>query len=266
MASGSRSTREKAAEARAAAMRAEKVRRRRTNLVLGGVLVLVVGLIIGGVVLASRQGLSSASATTLPAPDPGAALPRSVLPASSPQQYGVPTGTPSATTSTVVVWADFQCPVCARFEALQGAKIRALAEQDKIYLVERPASFIDAKFPAGDLSSARATSAWGCAIDAGVGDAFHSAVFAQQPATEGAGWTDAQLAGFGRQVGLTGSAYDAFASCVTAHTYLGWAANSEQAFDDSNVPATPTVLLDGTEIPSSALETAADYIEQNRKK
>jgi protein-disulfide isomerase len=266
MSGSSRQTREKAAAARAEAQKAERARRRRTNMLMGGGVLVAVALIIGGVVLATRQGVSSASATTLPAANPDAALPSTVLSSSSSQPYGVPTGAASSTTSTVVIWEDFQCPVCAQFEALQGAAIRTMAQEGKIFLVHRPATFIDAKAPESGLSSARATSAWGCAIDAGVGEQFHSSVFAHQPAKEGTGWTDEQLAAFGRDAGLTGAAYDTFASCVTAHTYLGWAANSEQEFLGSGIPGTPTVVLDGREMPSTALATAADWIEQNRTK
>ena len=38
------------------------------------------------------------------------------------------------------------------------------------------------------------------------------------------------------------------------------------AFADSGIPGTPNVQLDGTEIPSAQLATAAAYIDANRKK
>jgi len=266
MAENSKSTKAKAAAARAEALKAEKARQRRTSLLIGGGLVVVIGLIIGGVVVASHQNSSSGSSTTLPAVDPGAALPKTVLPASSPQAYGVPFGTPAATKSTVQIWEDFQCPICGGFEKSQGVQVQQLATDGKIYLVYRPASFLDKNFPQSNLSSARATAAWGCAIDGGVAQQYHNVVFANQPANEGDGYTDAQLLDFGKQAGLTGAAYDTFASCVGAHTYFGWTANSAGAFLDSGVPGTPNVQLDGTEIPSAQLATAAAYIDANRKK
>ncbi len=265
MGESARTTREKAAAARAESMRVEKARQRRVNLLIGGALLVVIGLIVGGVVFASNQNAAS-SGLTLPAADPNAALPTTVLPSTADQPYGVPYGTAAPTKSTVQVWEDFQCPVCAQFEAAQGAAMQQLAADGKIYLVYRPASFLDRSLPQSDLSSARAVSAWGCAIDAGVGAEYHGLVFANQPAKEGDGYTDAQLLGFGTDAGLSGAAYDTFAGCVNAHTYLGWAANSAQAFHDDGVAQTPTVLLDGTEIPSDQLANAAAYIDQNRKK
>jgi len=267
MAENSKSTKEKAAAARAEALKAERARARRTNLLIGGGLLVVIALIIGGVVFASHQNSSSDSATTLPPVDPNAPLPKTVLPSSSPLAYGFPVGTAAATRSTVQIWEDFQCPVCAEFEKLQGAQVQKLATDGKIYLVYRPASFLDQAHPESGLSSARATSAWGCAIDGGVGVEYHNVVFANQPpaAQEGKGYTDAELTGYGKQAGLTGAAYDAFATCVAAHTYLGWAANSAGAFTASGVPGTPNVQIDGTEIPSTELANAAAYIDAHRK-
>jgi protein-disulfide isomerase len=265
MGESARTTREKAAAARAEAMKAEKARQRRVNLLIGGGLLVVIGLIVGAVVYNSNQS-SSGSGLAMPAVDPAAPLPKTVLPSSAPQAYGVPFGTSAATKSTVQVWEDFQCPICAQFEATQGAAVQQLATDGKIYLVYRPASFLDTSFPQSNHSSARAVSAWGCAIDAGVGEKYHNVVFANQPTKEGQGYTDTQLLAFGTDAGLSGSAYDTFATCVNAHTYLGWAVNSAQAFTDAGIPGTPTVILDGTEIPSAQLGDAATYIDQNRKK
>jgi protein-disulfide isomerase len=266
MAENSKSTKEKAAAARAAALKAERAQQRRTSLLIGGGVLVVIALIIGGVVFASNQNKDSASSTTtLPPVDPNAALPKTVLPSSSPQAFGFPIGTAADTTSVVQVWEDFQCPICGEFEKAQGAQLQQLAKDGKIYLVYRPASFLDTNLPQSNLSSARATAAWGCAIDGGVGEAYHNTVFANQPAKEGDGYTDAQLLDFGKQAGLTGAAYDTFAGCVGAKTYLGWTANSAGAFTESGIPGTPNVQLDGTEIPAAQLGNAASYIDQNRK-
>lgn len=265
MAENSKSTKEKAAAARAAAAKQERARQRRTNLLIGGGLLVVIALIIGGVVFASNQNKDQANASTLPPVDPNAALPTTVLPSSSPEAYGFPIGTPGDTRSVVQIWEDFQCPICGKFETAQGTQIQQLATDGKIYLVYRPASFLDKNLPQSNMSSARATAAWGCAIDGGVGQKFHSVVFSNQPANEGDGFTDAQLLDFGKQAGLSGAAYDTYASCVGKRTYFGWTANSAGAFLDSGVPGTPNVQIDGTEIPDTELGNAAAYIDQHRK-
>ena len=265
MAQNSKSTKEKAAAARAEALKAEKAAQRRTNLLIGGGILVVIALIVGGVVFASNQNKDQGNSAALPPVDPNAALPQTVLPSSSPLAYGFPVGTAADNKLVVQVWEDFQCPICGKFETAQGEQIQQLANDGKIYLVYRPASFLDKNLPQSNLSSARATAAWGCAIDGGVGLKYHNTVFANQPTTEGAGYTDAQLLEFGKTTGLSGAAYDTFASCVSKNTYLGWVANSAGAFADSGIPGTPNVQIDGTEIPSDQLGNAAAYIDQKRK-
>ena len=263
------STKAKAAAARAEAMKAEKARQRRTSVLIGLGLLVLIGLVIGAVVYANSQ-TSTTAAITLPAPDPAAALPKSVLPSTDAVAYGVPYGTLSASVSTVQVWEDFQCPFCAEFESTQAAGLQKLAADGKVFLVYRPTIFLDSGLPQSNQSSARATRAWGCAIDGGVGEKYHNTVFANQPAKEGTGYTDAQLLQFGKDAGLGGAAYDSFASCLTNNTYLGWVSNSQQAFKDNAVPGTPTVVLDGKELPSAIVSAGGtallDYLEANRKK
>jgi protein-disulfide isomerase len=268
--SDARSTKANAAAARAEAMRAEKARQRRTSILIGLGLFVLIGLIVGAVVYTNGQAPAPAASITLPAPDPAAALPKSALPSTDAVAYGVPYGTPSATISTVQVWEDFQCPFCGHFESTQAPGLQKLAADGKIFLVYRPTVFLDSGLPQANQSSARATRAWGCAIDGGVGERFHNTVFANQPAKEGTGYTDTQLLAFGKDAGLGGAAYDTFTSCVTSNTYLGWVSNSQQAFKDNAIPGTPTVVLDGKEVPSSISNGGGaallDYLEANRKK
>ena len=131
------------------------------------------------------------------------------------------------------------------------------ATDGKIYLVYRPASFLDKNLPQSNLSSARATAAWGCAIDGGVAEKFHNVVFSNQPATEGDGYTDAQITAFAKSAGITGDALTTFNSCVTAKTYNQWVTNSATAFKDSGVPGTHTAYLNGTEVKSATLQDMA---------
>ncbi len=113
-------------------------------------------------------------------------------------------------------------PGCAQLEATMGDQIEQLAEAGKVNLVWRPATFLDPHFASvspNPNSSQRAAAAWGCAIDAGKSAEYHKTVFANQPATEGDGWTDEQLLEFGKQAGLTGEAYTTFETCFNDKTY-----------------------------------------------
>lgn len=246
-----KTTRAKAAEARAKA-EAEARRRDNRNRLIGGVIVVaLVALIFGGVWWSKRDSGGSAA----PGPDANAALPEGV----DSTTYGVPYGTGTADVPQLQLWEDFQCPACGSLEQANGAGITSLAEEGTIRLLWRPTTFLDRNLQ--NDSSARATAAWGCAIDAGKAHEYHSTVFANQPAEEGTGFTDEQLLQFGTDAGITGAAHTTFETCVKADTYAGWTANSYQAFLDEGVSSTPTgtlVLGDRTqEVPVATLADQA---------
>ena len=248
-----------AEQARAESEAVER-RRERTIRVVGGLVVLLVvaGLIAVGF-LAGRYNGSSGSATPAPTPDPSAARPAGVG-----DNYGVPYGTgwtsaDEAKLPTLEIWEDFQCPACGQVEAVAGDQIKALADEGRVKLLFRPATFLDVSLAGTNSangnpnSSARSTSAWGCAVDAGKAGEYHSGVFSIQPTEEGVGFSDQQLIDLGSTVGIADADLATFTTCVQNGTYLSWAANSNQAFTDAGVGGTPTAYLNGVELNSSDL-------------
>jgi protein-disulfide isomerase len=235
----SKSTREKAAEARAAAQAAER-RRERTIRIVGGlaVLAVVIGILAIGIVQ-SRKGDAPPSADS--------ALPTGVTAANG---YGYQVNTAEGA-PTVEIFEDFQCPACAQFEQTYGPLIQQEAADGNIQLTYRIMTFLDNNLNSDH--SVRAANAFGCSINAGVGEPYHNAIYANQPAQEGAGWTDDQLKQFGADVGLTGETKTTFDQCVDAGTYEGWAQLSNQAAFDAGVTGTPTIQVNGQKIPDSAL-------------
>lgn len=255
---------QRAAQARAETEAAER-RRERTIRIVGGLVVLV---IIGGLLaigfFAGRDDNTAGSGANPPAPDPNAALPSGV----SAETYGVPYGTgwsspDEAKLPTLEIWEDFQCPACAQVEAAAGDQIKALADDGKVKLLFRPAIFLDLGLASDNQangnpnSSARATNAFGCAVDAGKTGEYHKGLFDIQPAQEGVGYSDQQLIELGSTVGLEGEQLDGFTTCVQQGTYLSWAANSNQAFTESGAGGTPTGYLNGVELNSSELADVA---------
>lgn len=236
-----KSTREKAAEARAAAQSAER-RRERTIRIVGGlaVLVVVLGILAIGVMQSNKKDAP---------PSADSALPTGVTTAYG---YGFPVNTAEGK-PTVEVFEDFQCPACANLEQAYGPLIQQEAADGNIQLVYRQMVFLDSNLNTDH--SLRAANAFGCAITGGVGAQYHSVVFANQPAQEGDGWTDDQLKQFGGQAGLTGDAQTEFEKCVDAGTYKGWAQLSNDAAFDAGVSGTPTIFVNGKELPTSALQS-----------
>ena len=257
----SKSTREKAAAARAEQMAQEK-RRERTVRIIGAIGVVVVVVAIIGIAIFASSNKGDDSANNLPGPDPSAPVPTGVYGSDGAFPYGVPFGTAAEGAPILQLWEDFQCPACGALENINGAGIESLAESGDMQLVWRPTAFLDNNL--GNTSSAQAINAWGCAIDADKTVEYHNTLFANQPETEGDGWTTEQFVGFAEEVGITGVPLEQFNDCLTEGRYLPWAANSTQIFYDSQIQGTPTGLLDDSVIESATLadQTALEKLVQ----
>ncbi len=267
--SGAGATPKQLAEhARAQTEAAERRRERAIRIVGGLVVVLIVGGLLAVGFFAGQDDPADPAAPVASA-DPNAALPTGV----SAPTYGVPYGSgwtsaDEATLPTLEIWEDFQCPACAQVEAASADGIKALADEGRVKLLYRPATFLDNGLAQDNAangnpnSSARATSAWGCAVDAGRTTEYHSAIFDIQPADEGVGFSDQQLIDLGSTVGIEDADLATFTSCVQDGTYLGWAANSNQAFSESGAGGTPTAYLNGVEISSSELADVAGLTQK----
>ena len=162
---------------------------------------------------------------------------------------------------TVDVYEDFQCPYCKQLEAHNGEQMQSMAAAGKVKLVLHVKTFLDGSHP-GD-NSLRAANAAYCAADAGKFPQYHSTVFANQPATEGEGYTDDQLTSFGKDAGISGSAYDTFVKCVSDQKYKDYAEATETQSGKDGVTGTPTVFLDGKELDQYGSEYGALMSQDN---
>ena len=239
-----KSTRQKAAEARAAAQASE---RRRENMIriVGGIAVLVVVLGIVAIGVMNRGGNDSAEPSG--SPDANSALPTGIT---ADNGYGFQVSAPAGK-PVVEVFEDFQCPACQQFEAQYGEAMQSWAQAGDIGLTYRIMTFLDKNLQTDH--SLRAANAFGCSITAGEGLPYHNTVYANQPANEGDGWTDEQLKQFGTDAGITGEAKTTFDKCVDDGEYNGWAGLSNQAAFDDKVTGTPTVTVNGQKVDDAAL-------------
>jgi protein-disulfide isomerase len=143
----------------------------------------------------------------------------------------------------VDAFIDFLCPFCRRFELSSGPTLDRLAADGQISLIYHPMNFLDAASTTN--YSTRAAAASGCAADGGRFAEYAHALFANQPPEGGAGLSDAELVGLGRDVGLAGPA---FTACVSDGPYLDWAPYVTARAIALGVEATPTVLVAGTAV------------------
>ena len=154
---------------------------------------------------------------------------------------------------TLDVYEDLQCPACAQFESIMGPTIEDLGSQGKAKVVYHVKNFLDDNL--GNDSSTRAANAAFCAADAGKFQEFHNQVFANQPAQEGDGFTDAQLTSFAESVGISGEALTTWQACVDAGKYVDYVNSVEtQSFEDG-VRGTPTIRINGEIVELQAIGT-----------
>lgn len=168
----------------------------------------------------------------------------------------VATGTASTNADPVkvVIYEDFQCPVCQIFEETNGSFLDKQVESGAISVEYRPISILDSL--SGTRYASRALSAAMCVFeDKGAKGfrAFHDVLYANQPKENSDGLPDSRLADFAKQAGAS-----AAASCVTGETYMTWAlgtSNSTAKAKDSqgkNVSGTPTIWVDGKAVEGLA--------------
>ncbi|SDT69241.1 DsbA family protein [Actinoplanes derwentensis] len=170
-------------------------------------------------------------------------------------------GTAFATgTGAVVVdvYEDFMCPICEQFETATGATLKELATADKITLRLHPVAILDG-YSNGTEYSTRSAGAAAAAADAGKFTEFHDVLYANQPAENSAGLTDAKMIELAASVGLTS---ETFVKAVNEGTYKAWATKVTEMFSERGYNGTPTIVIDGERltgpndtVPSTELVT-----------
>ncbi len=221
-----RSARDQLAEQRKAQAAADKRKQTITNTVI----VVVVVAVVIGIFVAVQASRTSGPDT--------AAFPATV----TEQGAGVVVGSADAPV-TLDLWEDFQCPICKDFEASVGEDMAALVDDGTLKVVIHPVSFLDAQL--NNLASIQAAAALGCAADAGKPLEFHGTVFANQPATEGDGWTIDQLVQWGKDSGIDDADFE---PCVTDQVYAPWGEQVLASMTDAGVTGTPTLFIDGEKV------------------
>jgi len=123
---------------------------------------------------------------------------------------------------------DYQCPYCKMLEDSYAKGFESLANSGDIVLNLHARTFLDGAFPG--QASTRAAVAAACVdyADDTKFYAYNNTIFANQPATEGGGYTDQQLTvTFPSDVGLTGAALDKFNTCYSGRQMQSWVTNAE---------------------------------------
>jgi protein-disulfide isomerase len=140
----------------------------------------------------------------------------------------------------VVVYIDFICPVCKKFEDTYGADLTKLRNEGKISVEYRPLGFLDSKSTTN--YSSRAANAAACVVNESpekYAD-FLNTLFEKQPKEGSAGLSDNELKKIATDVGAKN-----IDTCVDNKTYRPYVKYSTQAAAATGVSGTPTAFVDG---------------------
>ncbi|MGY1623083.1 DsbA family protein [Geodermatophilus sp. SYSU D00965] len=213
----------------------------RRRAVLGGAVAAVLVAVALVVVVVVQEARTSAPAN--------AAVPAGTVDDGT----GIAVGAASAPV-TVDVYEDFQCPVCASFEATNGATLDRLVQDGTVRLVHHPIAFLD-RASTTDYST-RALDAASVVLDRAGVEAFvrfSDLLFTAQPPEGGAGLTDDRLVDLAAQAGASGQAVE---EGIRDRAFADWTRQVTDAAGRAGVAATPTVLVDGTPVANSRLTPA----------
>jgi protein-disulfide isomerase len=228
--------------ARAEQMRKEreKAEKRQRNVITIGIVVIVLALIaVGGYAIKSTS-------------DERAKQTDVVTPKGATDDHGITytaedAGGKAATDAVeVVIYEDFQCPVCKAFEQANGAFLDEAVKNGDITIEYRLLTFLDRASP--NQYSSRAGSAALCAFESGGGEAYKKVanlLWANQPAENTEGPEDPALVDTLKQAGVSG---DAAESCVVKNQFVPWLEEATEASRDAKVSGTPTVRIDGKDV------------------
>jgi protein-disulfide isomerase len=239
----SKQNREQGRTERAAAIRAAQARRERNRrlAIIAGVVVLLGAIIAGGAWYGSGSGDKPSTGTKTPPVAAGTA--------------SLEMGDPNAPVK-IVIYEDFLCPFCRELESSTRDFLRENAAKGKVLVEYQPINLLT-RFP----YSAKALNAWAAVLkNKGPKAALelHDLLYEHQPYEESSGnVTDGQIASWVKQAGAD---TDAVRQAMKAPDTAFFAA-AQQAVTDANVTSTPTVFVNGEELPPTGVADMVSKIE-----
>lgn len=145
--------------------------------------------------------------------------------------------------AVVELFFDYQCPGCASLEKLYGAKLSELAEAGDIDLRYRGMYFLDGNLQ--NDASLRASVGAACADVVGKYASYHNAVFVNQPAEEGDGYSDELLRNtIPASLGITGDSLATFQACYDQGRTKDFVKQAD-SLNSAVIQSTPTVQVAG---------------------
>ena len=163
-----------------------------------------------------------------------------------------PTTSPAPTNvPNIVVYIDYQCPICQAFEVPNKSQIESWVTSGAATLELHPISFLDGRGSPNEYSS-RAANATLCVAEHSPSQVFkfNSILFENQPKEGTAGPENKELIARTVEVGVSNA--DKISDCITSKSYSSWIADAtDRALGqkipgtDFQVDGTPFILVNG---------------------
>jgi protein-disulfide isomerase len=233
---------------------ARRQRRNRALLIVGGVLAVVVIAVV--VLVVARPGQSK------PASNPASVRPASYTgpfpPVTLNADHTVTAARPGVSAPVLDIYEDFQCPICAGFEKVNGGVVQKLAAEGQVRVVYHPFTIFLGEHPQQE-NSVRAWAAARC-VPASHWLLYHNLLYSNQPReTTPGGFPVSQLLAIGSRAGLTSAA---FRSCVSSQRYASQAVPVSEQIIRSGITGTPTVKLNGHPVSNTVLLTPGTALQK----
>jgi protein-disulfide isomerase len=238
----SKQSRDQGRSQRAAAIRAEQARKERNRRValVAGIVVLLGAIIAGGAWYGNGSTDKPSAGTDTPPMAAG--------------QASLTMGDPDAPVK-VVVYEDFLCPFCRELESSTRTFLQENAAKGKVYVEYQPINLLR------DFTySAAAMNAWAAVLKHGSPEQalkLHDLLFDNQPYEQTSEDHVGDIDGWVEEVvGDDSAVRDAMATQDTA-----FFAAAEKAMTDAKITGTPTVFINGEELPQMAVTDMVSRIE-----
>jgi protein-disulfide isomerase len=231
-------------QAKVAVMRAQaaKAEARRRSMIVGTAIIAVIIVIVAAFVLVQHSRHNSETA-------------KGPTPANLAADNSIVVGKASAPV-TITAYEDFQCPTCLQFEQQNATQIAAWVKAGTVKVEYRPVAILDRS--SSTNYSTRSLNAAAALIDTDPSafQAFHDALYANQPAEGTAGLTNAKLIDLAVSAGASKAAITA---AVDSETYKGWTIRVTDAASKAGLTGTPWVKVNNQVIqqPTPTNLTAA---------
>src|SRR6185295_12654150 len=207
-------------------------RRRDQRILISVVVAFLVVVVAGGITFQAWRTSRSPSA----APSATAAASPVMITNGRP----IPLGSADAPV-TITLYEDFHCPHCADFEEEFGPTITQAQESGEARVELYPMAFIDE----GSITAANAMA---CAAEAGFGQTYYLALFANHTLQ----WSDPQLIDLATKV-VGSPPSEAFQTCVKRRAHADFVTSINAAADQNHVAQTPTMLINGKDVAIESL-------------